>query len=30
MMYGGTDVDNKAVLFAKGAHEVLDPLKSAG
>ncbi|GAB3851500.1 substrate-binding domain-containing protein [Nocardioides maradonensis] len=24
MMDGGTDVDNNAVLFAKGAHEVLD------
>jgi D-xylose transport system substrate-binding protein len=30
MMDGGTDVDNNAVLFAKGAHEVLDPLKAAG
>ena len=30
MMDGGTDVDNNAVLFAKGAHEVLDPLVSAG
>jgi D-xylose transport system substrate-binding protein len=30
MMNGGTDVDNNAVLFAKGAHEVLDPLVSAG
>jgi D-xylose transport system substrate-binding protein len=30
MMDGGTDVDNNAVLFKKGAHEVLDPLKSAG
>jgi D-xylose transport system substrate-binding protein len=30
MMDGGTDVDNNAVLFAKGAHEVLDPLKSSG
>ncbi|MCW2765001.1 MAG: hypothetical protein JWO11_960 [Nocardioides sp.] len=30
MMDGGTDVDNNAVLFAKGAHEVLDPLQSAG
>ena len=28
MMDGGTDVDNNAVLFAKGAHEVLDPLES--
>ena len=24
MMDGGTDVDNNAVLFEKGAHEVLD------
>jgi D-xylose transport system substrate-binding protein len=30
MMNGGTDVDNNAVLFKKGAHEVLDPLKAAG
>lgn len=30
MMNGGTDVDNNAVLFAKGAHEVLDPLDEAG
>jgi D-xylose transport system substrate-binding protein len=30
MMDGGTDVDNNAVLFAKGAHEVLDPLKDEG
>jgi D-xylose transport system substrate-binding protein len=30
MMDGGTDVDNNAVLFAKGAHEVLDPLVDAG
>jgi D-xylose transport system substrate-binding protein len=30
MMDGGTDVDNNATLFAKGAHEVLDPLKDAG
>jgi D-xylose transport system substrate-binding protein len=30
MMDGGTDVDNNAVLFAKGAHEVFDPLKSSG
>ena len=30
MMDGGTDVDNNAVLFKKGAHEVLDPLVSAG
>lgn len=30
MMNGGTDVDNNAVLFSKGAHEILDPLKSAG
>ena len=30
MMDGGTDVDNNAVLFAKGAHEVLDPLFADG
>ncbi|MGI9157784.1 MAG: sugar ABC transporter substrate-binding protein [Marmoricola sp.] len=30
MMDGGTDVDNNAVLFKKGAHTVLDPLKSSG
>jgi D-xylose transport system substrate-binding protein len=30
MMDGGTDVDNNAVLFKKGAHEVLDPLQQAG
>ncbi|MGZ4494361.1 MAG: sugar ABC transporter substrate-binding protein [Nocardioides sp.] len=30
MMDGGKDVDNNAVLFAKGAHEVLDPLQAAG
>jgi D-xylose transport system substrate-binding protein len=30
MMDGGTDVDNNAVLFKKGAHEVLDPLQKAG
>lgn len=30
MMNGGTDVDNNAVLFMKGAHSVLDPLKDAG
>jgi D-xylose transport system substrate-binding protein len=30
MMNGGTDVDNNAVLFQKGAHEALDPLKSSG
>jgi D-xylose transport system substrate-binding protein len=30
MMDGGTDVDNNAVLFAKGAHEVLDPLVQQG
>ena len=30
MMDGGTDVDNNAVLFKKGAHEVLDPLQSQG
>jgi D-xylose transport system substrate-binding protein len=30
MMDGGTDVDNNAVLFAKGARSVFDPLKSSG
>lgn len=30
MMNGGTDVDNNAVLFQKGAHTVLDPLKASG
>jgi D-xylose transport system substrate-binding protein len=30
MMDGGTDVDNNAVLFKKGAHEVLDPLQQQG
>jgi D-xylose transport system substrate-binding protein len=30
IMNGGTDVDNNAVLFKKGAHEVLDPLKADG
>jgi D-xylose transport system substrate-binding protein len=30
MMNGGTDVDNNAVLFQKGAHEVLDPLVDEG
>lgn len=30
MMDGGTDVDNNAVLFKKGAHTVLDPLKADG
>jgi D-xylose transport system substrate-binding protein len=30
MMDGGTDVDNNAVLFAKGAHEVFDPLVKEG
>ncbi|MFT4083165.1 MAG: substrate-binding domain-containing protein [Nocardioides sp.] len=30
MMDGGTDTDNNAVLFKKGAHEVLDPLAKAG
>jgi len=30
MMDGGKDVDNNAVLFAKGAHEVLDPLVDQG
>jgi D-xylose transport system substrate-binding protein len=30
MMNGGTDVDNNAVLFQKGAHAVLDPLVDQG
>ena len=30
MMNGGTDVDNNAVLFQKGAHSVLDPLADEG
>src|SRR4051794_18382286 len=30
MMNGGTDVDNNAVLFQKGAHSVFDPLQSDG
>jgi D-xylose transport system substrate-binding protein len=30
MMNGGTDVDNNAVLFQKGAHEVFDPLVDSG
>lgn len=30
IMNGGTDVDNNAVLFSKGAHSVLDPLKKDG
>ena len=30
MMNGGTDVDNNAVLFQKGAHTVFDPLVDAG
>ncbi|MFB9314962.1 sugar ABC transporter substrate-binding protein [Nocardioides plantarum] len=30
MMNGGTDVDNNAVLFSKGAHSVLDPLQKEG
>ena len=30
IMNGGTDVDNNAVLFQKGAHEVLDPLADSG
>ncbi len=30
MMDGGTDVDNNAVLFKKGAHSVLDPLEKDG
>lgn len=29
-MDGGTDVDNNAVLFAKGANEVLQPLEEQG
>ena len=29
-MDGGTDVDNNAVLFKKGAHEILDPLIADG
>ncbi len=29
-MNGGTDVDNNAVLFQKGAHAVLDPLADEG
>ena len=29
-MDGGTDVDNNAVLFKKGARSVLDPLQSSG
>jgi D-xylose transport system substrate-binding protein len=30
LLDGGLDIDNGAVLFATGAHEVLDPLVSAG
>lgn len=30
MMNGGTDVDNNAVLFKKGAHSVFDPLVKDG
>ncbi|HET6939719.1 MAG TPA: substrate-binding domain-containing protein [Nocardioides sp.] len=30
MMNGGTDVDNNAVLFQKGAHSVFDPLVDDG
>jgi len=30
MMNGGTDVDNNAVLFQKGAHTILDPLETSG
>src|SRR5262249_13923850 len=30
MMNGGTDVDNNAVLFQKGAHSVFDPLQDQG
>jgi D-xylose transport system substrate-binding protein len=27
---GGTDIDNNAVLFKQGAHDILDPLVAAG
>lgn len=30
MMDGGTDVDNNAVLFQKGAHSVFDPMVKSG
>lgn len=30
MLDGGLDIDDNAVLFAKGVHEVLDPLVGAG
>src|SRR3954452_12746660 len=30
MLNGGTDIDNKAVQFKAGAHEVLDPAAAAG
>src|SRR4051812_7662615 len=30
MLNGGTDIDNNAVQFKKGAHEVLDPAAAAG
>jgi D-xylose transport system substrate-binding protein len=30
MLNGGTDIDNNAVQFKKGAHDVLDPAASAG
>jgi D-xylose transport system substrate-binding protein len=30
MLNGGTDIDNNAVEFKKGAHEVLDPAAAAG
>ncbi len=30
MMNGGTDVDNNAVLFQKGAHTIFDPLVESG
>jgi D-xylose transport system substrate-binding protein len=30
MLNGGTDIDNNAVEFKKGAHEVLDPAATAG
>jgi D-xylose transport system substrate-binding protein len=30
MLNGGTDIDNNAVLFKKGAHTIFDPLVAAG
>ena len=30
MLNGGTDIDNNAVQFKKGAHDVLDPAAAAG